>query len=174
MIYDGNAARWCECNVDLFSLLFARAYAFLSPRFKLVFFLYLFNIYNRIEFKVSPFVAIKDGAVTQFFGCVLQELSKSMNFTIKVMGTSEVYGNWNEENRTWTGVIGEVVSRVVDFGVGEFSLSNHRLNVVDFTIPLILSRNKVYFQKPDASSVQWSAYFKVFVLNGTILYFCIL
>ncbi|XP_076619997.1 glutamate receptor-like [Colletes latitarsis] len=127
------------------------------------------NMYGQVMriayVKASPFVAMKDGALTHFFGAVMQELSKSMNFTVKVMGTSAVYGNWNEEKKIWTGVIGEVVSRVVDFGIAEFSMSNHRLDVVDFTLPLILSRNKVYFQKPDASSVQWSAYFKTFKMD---------
>ncbi|XP_015428977.1 PREDICTED: glutamate receptor ionotropic, delta-1-like [Dufourea novaeangliae] len=110
----------------------------------------------------STFVAMKDGVFTQFLGAVVHELSKSLNFTLEVVHAMTAYGNWNEETQSWTGVIGEVVSHVVDIGVAEFSITNHRLDVVDFTLPLILSRNRVYFKKPDSSSVQWSSYFKAF------------
>lgn len=117
--------------------------------------------YDCMELKDSPFVTMVDGVLSKFFGSVIQELSETINFTIEVIGARAAYGNWNEDEQVWTGVIGEVVSNRVDFGVAEFSMTNHRLDVVDFTLPLILSRNKVYFKKHDASSVQWSAYFKV-------------
>lgn len=107
------------------------------------------------------FIKAKDGVLSLFFGSVMQELSKSMNFTIEVVSSMPTYGTWNEEEHTWTGVIGEVTSRRADFGVAEFSMTKQRMDAVDFTLPLILSRNKIYFKKPDGSSVQWSAYFKV-------------
>ena len=77
-----------------------------------------------------------------------------------------IYGDLNKDDNTWTGVVGEVASDRADFGVAEFSMTNHRLDVVDFTLPLILSRNRIYFKKPDGTYIQWSAYFKVHFLNG--------
>ncbi|XP_076677003.1 glutamate receptor ionotropic, delta-2 isoform X2 [Andrena cerasifolii] len=122
----------------------------------------------------SPFVTMVDGVLSQFFGNVIQELSEAMNFTIEVIGAQAAYGNWNKDEQTWTGVIGEVVSNRVDFGVAEFTITKHRLDVVDFTLPLILSRNKVYFKKHDASSVQWSAYFKAFNMDIWAAIICII
>lgn len=89
-----------------------------------------------------------------------------MNFKIEVTSSMLIYGDLNKDDNTWTGVVGEVASDRADFGVAEFSMTNHRLDVVDFTLPLILSRNRIYFKKPDGAYVQWSAYFKVLFLNG--------
>lgn len=126
----------------------------------------LFENYDWFEFKDSPFVEIKNGILSHFFGKLIKELSKSMNFKIEVTSSMLIYGDLNKDDNTWTGVVGEVASDRADFGVAEFSMTNHRLDVVDFTLPLILSRNRIYFKKPDGAYVQWSAYFKVLFLNG--------
>lgn len=72
------------------------------------------------------------------------------------------YGSWNEEEKIWEGVIGELASNKSDMGVAEFSMTSHRLDAVDFSLPLIMSHKRIYFKKPDSSSVYWSAYLKVF------------
>ncbi|XP_076640729.1 glutamate receptor ionotropic, delta-2 isoform X2 [Halictus rubicundus] len=113
----------------------------------------------------STFVAVKDGVLTKFLGAVVEELSISLNFTMNVSDPLDSYGNFNEETKTWTGVIGELVTNMVDIGVADFSMTNHREDVVDFTLPLILSRIKVYFRKPDSSAVRWAAYIKEFDTN---------
>ncbi|XP_078048988.1 glutamate receptor ionotropic, delta-2 [Augochlora pura] len=124
------------------------------------------NLHNevmRIAYvEESAFVAVENGVLTKYLGAVVQELSKSLNFTIKVMNPMDSYGNLNEKTQTWTGVIGELVANMVDIGVADFSITTRRLDVVDFTLPLILSRIKVYFKKPDGSSVRWTAYIKEF------------
>ncbi|XP_034196676.2 glutamate receptor ionotropic, delta-1 [Osmia lignaria lignaria] len=122
----------------------------------------------------SPFVRIENGVLTLFFGSLVQELSKSMNFTIAVTDRMTTYGGWSKEEKRWTGVIGEVASNRVDFGVSEFSMSDQRMVVVDFTLPLILSQNRIYFKKPDVSSVQWSAYFKTFHVSIWTAIVCII
>ncbi|XP_033321569.2 uncharacterized protein LOC117217832 isoform X4 [Megalopta genalis] len=109
----------------------------------------------------SAFVAVENGVLTKYLGEVIQELSESLNFTIEVTNPMDSYGNLNEETQTWSGVIGELVADTVDIGVAEFSMTKRRLEVVDFTLPLILSRMRVYFKKPDGSSVRWTAYVKV-------------
>ena len=95
-----------------------------------------------------------------------------MNFKIEVASSVLIYGSWNEDKGIWTGVIGELISNRADIGVAEFSMTTSRLDIVDFTFPLILSRNRIFFKKPDGSFIHWSAYFKVFVsLNEFILFF---
>nr|XP_012138436.1 PREDICTED: glutamate receptor ionotropic, delta-2-like [Megachile rotundata] len=122
----------------------------------------------------SSFVAMQNGELTLFFGRLVQELAKLMNFTVKVTESMTKYGAWSKEEKKWTGIIGEVASNRVDFGVSEFSLSSQRLDVVDFTVPLLLSRHKIYFKKPDVSVVQWSAYFKTFHVDIWIAIICII
>lgn len=117
----------------------------------------------------SPFISVENGQLTLFFGGLIRELSRVMNFTVMVTSVETAYGNWNKEDRVWTGAIGEVVLNKVDIAISEFSITNHRLDVVDFTLPLILSRNRVFFKKPDGSFVQWSGYFKVFTFNRTLV-----
>lgn len=132
---------------------------------------FTFETYDRYEFKDSLFVELKNGVLTNFLGAVIKELSKSMNFKIEVASSVLIYGSWNEDKGIWTGVIGELISGRADIGVAEFSMTTSRLNIVDFTFPLILSRNRIYFKTPDGSFIHWSAYFKVFFLNEFILFF---
>lgn len=112
---------------------------------------------------------MKNGVLSLFWGAVVKELSKSMNFKIEVTSIMSEYGSWNEEEKIWEGVIGELVSNKSDMGVAEFSMTSHRLDAVDFSLPLIMSHKRIYFKKPDSSSVHWSAYLKVFFFN-TVYY----
>lgn len=111
---------------------------------------------------------MKNGVLSLFWGAVVKELSKSMNFKIEVTSIMSEYGSWNEEEKIWEGVIGELVSNKSDMGVAEFSMTSHRLDAVDFSLPLIMSHKRIYFKKPDSSSVHWSAYLKVFFFNSIL------
>ncbi|XP_076276451.1 glutamate receptor ionotropic, delta-2 isoform X2 [Lasioglossum baleicum] len=120
---------------------------------------------NNLHREVLRIAYVEDGVFSKFLGAVVHELSITLNFTMKVVNTLDSYGNFNEETQTWTGVIGELVLNTIDIGVADFSMTNHREEVVDFTLPLILSRVKVYFKKPDSSAVRWAAYIKEFDIN---------
>jgi len=115
--------------------------------------------------KGSPFFSLrKDRTISGFFGLLLTELSKEMNFTIEMLQPMESYGNWNRQENTWTGVIGQLIAGKADIGAAEFSLMPGRLNVVDFTLPLIHSRSRLYFKQPDSADLHWSGYFQVRVI----------
>ncbi|XP_066598107.1 glutamate receptor ionotropic, delta-2-like [Prorops nasuta] len=110
----------------------------------------------------SPFSTVKDGKLFDLFGEVLGELSRGMNFKMEIMPSVEGYGSYNKEMGKWTGVIGELVSGQADVGVAEFTMTTSRLDVVDFTLPLLLSKNRLYIRGHSNASVQWSAYFQAF------------
>ncbi|KAF3420071.1 hypothetical protein E2986_12355 [Frieseomelitta varia] len=122
----------------------------------------------------SLFVELKNGVLTNFLGAVIKELSKSMNFKIEVASSVLIYGSWNEDKGIWTGVIGELISGRADIGVAEFSMTTSRLDIVDFTFPLILSRNRIFFKKPDGSFIHWSAYFKIFTRGIWLVIICLI
>lgn len=85
-----------------------------------------------------------------------------MNFTIEILEPVDAYGSWDKENETWNGVIGQLISGEIDIGVAEFTVTTRRLEAVDFTLPFLLSRNRLYMMEPSGASIQWSAYFKVY------------
>ena len=111
----------------------------------------------------SPFITSPSGRMKGAFIYILNELAYAMNFTYDHTYKEEAYGVWNRTTRSWTGVIGRLARREADLGVGEFTMTDHRLNVVDFTLPIIHSRNLVYMRPPDHSAVHWSAYYRVSV-----------
>lgn len=92
-----------------------------------------------------------------------------MNFTIEILEPVDAYGSWDKENETWNGVIGQLISGEIDIGVAEFTVTTRRLEAVDFTLPFLLSRNRLYMMEPSGASVQWSAYFKVFPYKQNFL-----
>ncbi|XP_011142833.2 glutamate receptor ionotropic, delta-1-like [Harpegnathos saltator] len=110
----------------------------------------------------SPFILLENGTVAGFLGALLLELSKVINFKMQLLDQMEAYGSWNQQTELWTGVVGQLVADQADLGVGEFSVTPHRLDVVDFTLPLIYSRNRLYIKQPDRSDVHWLGYFQAF------------
>lgn len=109
----------------------------------------------------SPFIAAQQGPLTGLFAKILEELSLSLNFSMTIAYKEESYGNYNETTGQWTGVIGRLHRRDVDLGVAEFTMTEQRLDTVDFTLPIMLSRNHLYMRQPEGSVLQWSAYFRV-------------
>lgn len=96
----------------------------------------------------------------------MQELSKAMNFSYTVIHKELNYGILDSYNKSWSGVIGRIVDGEADIGVAELTMTVQRMAVVDFTLPLILSRNRLYMQPPGGSVVHWSAYSRVCVLRN--------
>ncbi|XP_018371881.1 PREDICTED: uncharacterized protein LOC108766848 [Trachymyrmex cornetzi] len=109
----------------------------------------------------SPLVSLKNGTMGGFFGSLLIELSKVMNFTIKILDPVDSFGSWDPQNG-WSGAIGKLVNNEADIGIAAFTVTNDRLNAIDFTIPLIRTQYRLYLHEPITPYVQWFWYFKVF------------
>ncbi|XP_047349922.1 glutamate receptor 3-like isoform X1 [Vespa velutina] len=112
--------------------------------------------------KDSSFIGAKDNKLNMLLGEIVTELSKMMNFTTEILDPVDAYGSWNKENETWTGVIGQLISGIADIGVAEFTVTTRRLEAIDFTLPFLLSRNRLYMKEQSGALIQWSAYFKTF------------
>ena len=110
----------------------------------------------------SAFFNEKYGKLGGLFGRVLMELHRVINFTVSKTIYEPSFGSFNDQTKQWSGVIGLIVDGKADIGVAEFTITNPRLNVVDFTLPLIPSRSLLYIKQSDGSTVQWSGYFKVY------------
>lgn len=99
--------------------------------------------------------------VATMYGKVLEELTCSLNFTLKIVTELNEHGLWNKENRSWSGVMGEIVSGRADLGIADMSMTSFRVRFVDFTLPLIISRNTLYIKQPGICGVKWLGYFQV-------------
>lgn len=104
------------------------------------------------------------------YGKVLDELTDSLNFTLDIVSEVNEHGMWNGENRTWSGVMGEVVSGRADFAIADMSMTSLRIQYVDFTLPLIISRNSLFIKEPGICGVKWLGYFQVPQINKIALY----
>ncbi|XP_074094952.1 glutamate receptor 1 isoform X1 [Cotesia typhae] len=110
--------------------------------------------------KNSVFFKYRNGKMGAFMGDILSELTKTLNIT-PLMKSESIFGIYNEDEKTWTGMVGSVWRRDVDMGVGEVTMTVERREILDFTLPLILSPCRLYFREPN-STLQWSAYFEAF------------
>ncbi|XP_011684633.1 PREDICTED: glutamate receptor ionotropic, delta-1-like isoform X2 [Wasmannia auropunctata] len=100
--------------------------------------------------------------VASMYGKVLEELTYSLNFTLKIVSEMDEHGLWNSNTNTWSGVMGEIASNRADFAIADMSMTSLRVRHVDFTLPLIISRNSLYIKEPAICGVKWLGYFQTF------------
>lgn len=94
----------------------------------------------------------------------------SLNFTLDIISEVNEYGIWNEQNQVWTGAMNEIVSGHADFIVADMSMTSLRIRYVDFTLPLIISKNSLFIREPGICGVKWLGYFQVMKLIKITLY----
>ncbi|KAF7383150.1 hypothetical protein HZH68_014999 [Vespula germanica] len=120
-------------------------------------------IMEAVTIKDSPFVNVrKSGDIDGMFGEVLREISITLNFSFNIILEVEEYGRWNPEKNIWTGAIAELYAGHVDIALSGFSITNARLNVVDFTHPVFKTKNFLVIREPEKFQIKWSSYFLAF------------
>lgn len=106
--------------------------------------------------------ARKVGKLDSFLERLLQEFRRTLNFNVDIISEVETFGRWDPRENTWSGAIGELYAKRADICFSGFSMTNARLNAVDFTIPLLVTKNCLYIQEPQrVFSIKWSSYFLV-------------
>ena len=58
------------------------------------------------------------------------------NYTINLVADGN-YGSYNEKNKTWNGMIGELLSQKADLAVADLTITYERETGVDFTMPFM-------------------------------------
>lgn len=109
--------------------------------------------------------------VANLYGKVLEELTHSLNFTLDIVAEVSDHGVWNERNCSWSGAMGEIVSGRADFIIADMSMTSLRIRHVDFTLPLIISKNSLYIKEPDICGVKWFGYFQVIEIRVRFAFF---
>ncbi|KAL2713229.1 LOW QUALITY PROTEIN: glutamate receptor 1-like isoform X1 [Vespula squamosa] len=132
-------------------------------------------IMRAVIVKDSPFASInKNGELDGIYGKILKELCVTLNFSFDIVSEVEQYGRWNPEKKTWSGAIAELYAGRADISLSEFSITNARLNAVDFTLPILISKNCLFFRKPEIFAIKWSSYFLTFAHSVWIAMFGVL
>lgn len=96
-----------------------------------------------------------------YFSRAISELENYLNFTLDIAFTENEFGIFNTTTKSWNGAVRLVASGEADIGIAEFSMTNIRLDYVDYMIPILTVRKSLYFKQPDVLTVKWFAYYKV-------------
>lgn len=123
---------------------------------------------NYYYYTISPLFLSKNHKLqnqklTGFFGKALWEISKLANFNIDLQPYEISPGSYDPRTEKWTGVMGKLDEKKTDIGVGEFTVTQERLDIVDFSVPIIVSKSNFYLKKSHTSHVLWSMYYKVVI-----------
>ncbi|XP_014217636.1 glutamate receptor ionotropic, NMDA 2C-like [Copidosoma floridanum] len=93
---------------------------------------------------------------------IVSELASVMNVTLNYQPSSFTYGSLNKTKRKWTGILGRLLNNSLDVAAAEMIINRDRGEVFDLTVPIIVSRTKLFIRMPDNTDVPWNAYLKTF------------
>ncbi|KAF7382270.1 hypothetical protein HZH66_013702 [Vespula vulgaris] len=96
------------------------------------------------------------------FNELLREICVALNFSFDIVSEVKEFGRWNPEKNIWTGAIAELYAGRADISLAGFSITNDRLNVVDFMLPHVITKNYLFIRKPELFAVEWSSHFLTF------------
>ncbi|KAL2713230.1 glutamate receptor 1-like isoform X1 [Vespula squamosa] len=132
-------------------------------------------IMRAVVVKNSVFANLnKNGELSGIYGKIFRELCDTLNFSLEIVSKVDEYGRWNPTTKTWSGAIAEMYYGRADISFSGFTISNTRLNVVDFSLPILRSRNYLYIREPEIFAIKWSSYFLTFNYSVWIAIFGVL
>ncbi|CAD1478679.1 unnamed protein product [Heterotrigona itama] len=110
----------------------------------------------------SVLVKVKNNKFEGYFNRVISELENYLNFTLDIAFIEKEFGIFNTTTKSWNGAIRLVASGEADIGLADFSMTNIRLDYIDYMIPIFTLRKSFYFKQPEVLTVKWFAYYKVY------------
>ncbi|KAH9493109.1 Serine/threonine-protein kinase grik2 [Bulinus truncatus] len=102
----------------------------------------------------KPYV-MKDNVTGQYYGfCIdlLNEISKARNISYEIK-LEKVVGKEDPTTKEWNGVMGALINRKADIGIGDLTINLAREMVVDFTKPFLTLGITILFKKPAPKSL---------------------
>lgn len=98
---------------------------------------------------------------TGYFSQLLDIIAMRGNFVVEMQPTEEIYGIYNPDTRKWSGIMEKLANNETDLGLGEITITTSRLNVVDFSQPIVTSRAYYYMKKPNILVLSWNIFYLV-------------
>jgi ABC-type amino acid transport substrate-binding protein len=89
----------------------------------------------------APFLIATVGKKTAYEGFVVDfsnALTEKLGSKYKIrIASDDAYGHYDEEEKTWTGLIGDVVNGKVDMAIADLTITEERKQHVDFSKPFL-------------------------------------
>ncbi|XP_014209295.1 glutamate receptor-like [Copidosoma floridanum] len=95
-----------------------------------------------------------------FFGIIVKDLKKTLNLTLKYI-ESDCKGSLLT-NGSWTGVIGLLQRNEADLAANGLIMTIDKMNVIEFTFPIFLSKSRIFIKNPSKEEIKWTAYIDPF------------
>ncbi|XP_021923388.1 probable glutamate receptor [Zootermopsis nevadensis] len=114
------------------------------------------------EYLVVNIVNNSDGSEVAegYFGQMWTTMAEEIN-AITVYHETESYGS-KSANGSWSGMIALVKNREADIGIGDFTATSERSNVVDFIDTVEFSSTRVFIRIPNSADMSWNLYLAPF------------
>lgn len=96
-----------------------------------------------------------------FAGEIVKMFSEKMEVNISIQPPEDFFGINDTLTNKWTGVIGKLINKETDIGMSEFSITKKRLEVIDFSEPIITSPVKFFIKRPTENVLSQSMYYRV-------------
>ena len=96
-------------------------------------------------------------------------MMNDLNFSVEwVYEKNNLYGTWNRENNSWSGIVGQLAAGEAEMSIFHLSIISSRSLVVSFAKPTGITDNGLYMQNP-RQSLSWSTYTKVFSVDYWVM-----
>ncbi|XP_059153995.1 glutamate receptor ionotropic, kainate 1-like [Physella acuta] len=105
------------------------------------------KVYTVVTKLRDPYVLVNASAPSGYAGfCVdlLSIIAKAKNFTFTIVPLTAV----GSASTNWTGVMGQLMNREADIGIGDLTINLQREKVVDFTKPFLTLGITILYKKP--------------------------
>ncbi|KDR09318.1 hypothetical protein L798_00999, partial [Zootermopsis nevadensis] len=96
------------------------------------------------------------------FGSVWFSLEERLNFTTRYVVPSLRSWGTVYANNTTTGVVGVLADGQAEVGVFSMLITSRRMDVMDFTTPILSPKFHVFVRQPDGLQLEWDTYLAPF------------
>ncbi|PNF23956.1 hypothetical protein B7P43_G10051 [Cryptotermes secundus] len=87
---------------------------------------------------------------------IFREFESRMNFTPEYFIPRDGAYGFRNANGTWTGIVGMVATDEVEIGIGLFSFTEGRMDVIDYLPPILNPKLTAYIRQPSDEYTMWS------------------
>lgn len=99
--------------------------------------------------------------IADYLENLVNTLANISNFRKDVVMEVEQYGYRNTTTGQWVGFMKSMDEKEADIAELMFSMSTSRMDVIDYTMPLMRAQRRFYAKLPDTVTIRWTAYFQV-------------
>lgn len=68
---------------------------------------------------------------------LIAAIAEKCKFRYEIEVTEIEYGKENAVSKQWSGIVGEIVNKRVDFAIGDITITHSRKTAIDFSTPFM-------------------------------------